>query len=79
MRNQQRESQGWLGEKAVILLGNAPIRAQTFVSTVPVQESLDRAVDHESEGLSKDEDWKMDDQWTAITAYMAEMYFPTEG
>ncbi|MEE8161918.1 MAG: hypothetical protein V3T61_09800 [Acidobacteriota bacterium] len=79
MRNQLRESQGWMGEKAALLLGNAPIRAQTFVSTAPVQESLDRAVDHSSEGPSPDEDWKLDDQWTAITAYLAEMYFPNEG
>ena len=79
MRNQQRESQGWLGEKAAILLGNAPIRAQTVVSIAPVPEILDRDPNPSSEGLNTDEDWKLDDQWTAITAYMAEMYFPTEG
>ena len=79
MRNQLRESQGWLGEKAALLLGNAPIQAQTFVLTAPVQESLDRAVDPSSEGLSPNEDWKLDDQWTVITAYLADMYFPNEG
>ena len=28
---------------------------------------------------SADEDWKRDEHWGAITAYLAHMYFPNEG
>ncbi len=33
----------------------------------------------EHRGLVDGDDWKVDEHWTAVTAYLADLYLPNEG
>lgn len=80
MRTQQKPSRHHFNP---FLVPGTRIRARTSLSVKSNRESRPQAVTAPSpsvvEALTDDENWELDEHWTAVTGYVAAMDFPNEG
>jgi hypothetical protein len=81
MNSQQKQGLNWLNENNPFLLGEASIPTRTLAERASSRaiQVVEPPLAKPAAAVSDDEDWKLDAHWTAITSYLAEMYFPKEG
>ncbi|MDA2927736.1 hypothetical protein MYX78_11000 [Acidobacteria bacterium AH-259-G07] len=83
MRQTVKRRGSWLKKNSHFPAGETQIRVRTHLDGLSDRKrgrrEAGRLSAQSTAASVDDESWKLDEHWAAVTAYVAEMYFPNEG